>query len=61
MLNNTDSNPFRLLCKILLMTFALSSVGFITACENQGPAEEAGEEIDESIEESGDAIEEATD
>ena len=61
MLNNTDSNSFRILAKILLMTFALSSVVFITACDNQGPAEEAGEAIDESVEEAGDAIEDATD
>lgn len=60
MLNKTDSNPFRLLCKILLMTFALSSVGFITACDDKGPAEEAGEAIDETVEDAGDAIEDAT-
>lgn len=61
MLNNTDSNPFRLLCKILLMAFVLSGVGFLTACDDQGPAEEAGEAIDESVEDTGDAIEDATD
>lgn len=61
MLNNTDSNTFRLLSKILLMTFALSSVGFVTACDDQGPAEEAGEAIDDSVEDTGDAIEDATD
>lgn len=60
MLNKTDSNSFRLLCKILLMTFALSSVGFITACDDKGPAEEAGEAIDETVEDTGDAIEDAT-
>lgn len=60
MLNKTESNPFRLLCKILLMTFALSSVGFITACDDKGPAEEAGEAIDETVEDTGDAIEDAT-
>jgi len=61
MLKNTDSNSLRFLTKILLMAFVLSGVGFMTACEEQGPAEEAGEAIDESVEESGDAIEEATD
>ncbi|MDO8825104.1 hypothetical protein [Methylophaga sp.] len=60
MLNKTDPNPFRLLSKILLMTFALSSVGFITACDDKGPAEEAGEAIDEAVEDAGDAIEDAT-
>jgi hypothetical protein len=61
MINKTDSNPFRFLCKILLMTFALSSIGFITACDDKGPAEEAGEAIDETMEDTGDAIEDATD
>ncbi|THK40793.1 hypothetical protein E8Q33_12130 [Methylophaga sp. SB9B] len=60
MINKTDSNPFRFLCKILLMTFAISSVGFITACDDKGPAEEAGEAIDETVEDAGDAIEDAT-
>jgi hypothetical protein len=61
MFKSTDSNPFRFLSKVLLMAFVLSCAGFLTACEDQGPAEEAGEAIDESVEESGDAIEEATD
>lgn len=61
MLNNTSSNPFQFLCRLLLMVFALSSVGFITACDNQGPAEKAGEALDESVEDAGDAIEDATD
>lgn len=33
----------------------------LSACEEQGPMEEAGEEIDEGIEEAGDSIEDATD
>lgn len=33
----------------------------LAACEEQGPAEEAGEEIDQAVEEAGDSIEEATD
>ncbi|PPK51634.1 hypothetical protein [Marinobacter persicus] len=33
----------------------------LSACEQDGPMEEAGEEVDESVEEAGDAIEEATD
>ena len=36
----------------LLMAFAL------TACEEQGPAERAGEEIDEAVENVGDSLEE---
>jgi len=33
----------------------------LTACENEGPAEEAGEEVDEAFEETGDAIDETAD
>ncbi|SFR39029.1 hypothetical protein SAMN04488073_0301 [Marinobacter gudaonensis] len=33
----------------------------LSACEEQGPLEEAGEEIDDSIEDAGDAIEDKTD
>lgn len=33
----------------------------LSACEEQGPLEEAGEEIDDKIEDTGDAIEDATD
>jgi len=60
MLNQTDTNKFRLLSKVLLMSFVLSSAGFVTACDNQGPAEEAGEAVDESVEETGDAFDDAT-
>lgn len=33
----------------------------LAACDDDGPAEEMGEEIDEGAEEAGDAIEDATD
>lgn len=39
------------------LTFAFMP---LTGCEEQGPAEEVGESIDEAGEELGDAIEEAT-
>lgn len=32
--------------------------GGLVACDNQGPAEEAGENIDESMEDAGEGIEE---
>jgi len=31
----------------------------ISACEDEGPAEKAGEQVDEAIEETGDTMEEA--
>jgi len=33
----------------------------LSACEQDGPMEEAGEKVDESVEETGDAIKDATD
>lgn len=33
----------------------------LSACEEDGPLEDAGEEIDDSIEDAGDAIEDSTD
>lgn len=33
----------------------------LSACEEQGPLEEAGEKIDDTVEDAGDAIEDATD
>jgi predicted small lipoprotein YifL len=32
----------------------------LSACEEEGPLEEAGEEIDDAVEDAGDAIEDAT-
>lgn len=58
---HTDNAFFRMLSRALLLTFIIGSLGMVSACEQQGPAEEAGEQIDESIEETGDEIEEATD
>ena len=42
---------------ILLFSVALG----VTACEQEGPAERAGEEIDEAVEKAGDEMEEAAD
>lgn len=38
----------------------LAAVG-LTACDSEGPAEQLGEKIDNTVEETGDAIENATD
>jgi hypothetical protein len=38
----------------------LLSGGLLAACEEEGPAERAGENIDEAAEEMGDAMDEAT-
>lgn len=35
--------------------------GVVAACEEQGPAEEIGEAVDDAAEEAGDAVEDAAD
>ncbi|HET8808516.1 MAG TPA: hypothetical protein VFM76_09060 [Methylophaga sp.] len=58
---HTDNVFFRMLSRALLLAFVIGSLGMVSACDEQGPAEEAGEQLDESIEESADALEEAGD
>ncbi|MGZ8270064.1 MAG: hypothetical protein ACXW1T_02675 [Methylophilus sp.] len=45
---------------ISIAAIALMATG-ITACQEKGPAEKAGEEIDNAAEDLGDKIEDATD
>ena len=52
-----NNKLFNILCALMLAL----SVGMLAGCEEQGPAEEAGEEIDEAVEEAGDEMEEAAD
>lgn len=52
LIDNKLSNIF---CALLLAL----SVGALAGCQDQGPAEEAGENIDEAMEETGDKMEEA--
>lgn len=49
------------LLNILFAVLLALSVGVLAGCEEQGPAEEAGEEIDEAVDEAGDELEEAGD
>lgn len=44
----------------LAMVFSVSSV-FVTGCDQDGPMESAGEEIDEAVEETGENLEDAGD
>ena len=46
---------------ILRFIFASLFAVAVMACEEEGPAERAGEEIDETIEEAGEAVEEVGD
>jgi predicted small lipoprotein YifL len=45
---------------ILITAIALMTIG-ITACQEKGPAEKAGEKIDNAAEDLGNKIEDATD
>lgn len=59
----TDSKltlkSFKAWALVFFMVFA--GGGFLTGCEDQGPAEEAGESIDDTVEDAGDEMEDATD
>ncbi|HKL53239.1 MAG TPA: hypothetical protein VJ902_04720 [Wenzhouxiangellaceae bacterium] len=44
---------------LFALLFALGGGAVLTGCEQQGPAEEAGEEIDEAVEDAGEEIDEA--
>lgn len=47
-----------LMKKLALALLMAAMMGGLAACDNQGPAEEAGESIDESMESAGESIEE---
>lgn len=53
---NSSSSPLRLLLTMLVLVGSLG----LAACEEEGPAEKLGEEIDNTVEEAGDAVEKAT-
>jgi hypothetical protein len=48
----------QLIKKLAVALLMAMMVGGLAACDNQGPAEEAGESIDESMESAGESIEE---
>ena len=48
-----------LLYKILLPLCCAASLMLFVACENEGPAEKAGEKVDEAIEETQEKMEDA--
>ncbi|WP_017940500.1 MULTISPECIES: hypothetical protein [unclassified Thioalkalivibrio] len=50
----------RLTILVLALMMALGSAT-LAGCDNQGPAEEAGENIDDAMDEAGDAMEDAGD
>ncbi len=56
-----ESKTYSMLARILMLMFVLSSFGLLAACDNEGPAEEAAEEMGDAMEDAGDAIEDAAD
>lgn len=50
-------NKFTMIALALLLAMSVVS---LTACEDDGPVENAGEQVDEAMDEAGDAIEDAT-
>ena len=48
----------KIIAAILLMSALMIS---LSACEDKGPMDEAGEKVDDTIDDAGDAIEDATD
>ncbi len=45
----------------LIHVLLVATVLLLGACEKEGPMERAGEQVDEAVEETGDALEQATD
>ncbi|MBL28370.1 MAG: hypothetical protein CMM50_12570 [Rhodospirillaceae bacterium] len=55
---STDFRPTRAMLRIALLGL---TVGWLAACDEEGPAEKAGEAIDNAVEDAGDAVEDAGD
>jgi len=51
----------KLVVMLTVAMLAVTTVSFVTGCEDQGPAEQAGEQADEGMEEAQDTAEEAGD
>jgi len=49
----------RITSALFALLFALGGGAVLSGCEEQGPAEEAGEEIDEAVEDAGEQIDDA--
>lgn len=52
---------FSALRAALLVVVAGAGFALLSGCEDEGPFEEAGEEIEDSIDDAGDALEDAAD
>lgn len=50
-----------MLRKLIPLALSVAALMLVTGCENEGPAEQAGEEIDEAVESANDRLEDASD
>jgi len=57
--NDMKNRSPKITSALFALLFALGGGAVLTGCEQQGPAEEAGEEIDEAVEDAGEEIDEA--
>jgi len=57
--NDMNNRSPKITSALFALLFALGGGAVLTGCEQQGPAEEAGEEIDEAVEDAGEEIDEA--
>lgn len=54
--------PMEKLSRWIVAALLLAALGIVqVGCEQEGPAERAGEKIDQAVEEAGDKVEKATD
>lgn len=60
MKNSTKQSQSNGLKAMLLLSLFVGSSAFLVSCEEKGPLEKAGEDMDDAIEETGDAVEDAT-
>jgi hypothetical protein len=51
----------RIVNLLVVLTLAFGAIAVVPGCREKGPAEEAGEAIDEAAENVGDAVEDAVD
>lgn len=49
------------LMRILIVAAGIASLSAVAGCEQEGPAEKAGKEIDQTVEEAGEKAEETRD
>lgn len=46
---------------LFVLILAVGAMAVVPGCREEGPAEQAGEAVDEAVEDVGDAVEDATD